>query len=67
MNLAIQERMTLENEMRRALEREEFELHYQPICDHRGKWQGLEALARWRHPERGLISPALFIPSYNFV
>ncbi len=62
MNLAIQERMTLENEMRRALEREEFELHYQPICDHRGKWQGLEALARWRHPERGLISPALFIP-----
>jgi diguanylate cyclase (GGDEF)-like protein/PAS domain S-box-containing protein len=62
MNLAIEERMTLENEMRLALERQEFELHYQPICDCRGEWQGLEALARWRHPERGVISPSLFIP-----
>ncbi len=62
MNRAIEERMTLENEMRSALEREEFELHYQPICDHRGEWLGLEALVRWHHPERGVILPGLFIP-----
>jgi diguanylate cyclase (GGDEF)-like protein/PAS domain S-box-containing protein len=62
MNRAIEERMMLENEMRLALERQEFELHYQPICDCRGEWRGLEALVRWRHPERGVISPALFIP-----
>lgn len=62
MNLAIEERLTLENEMRLALERREFELHYQPVCDSQGEWVGLEALARWSHHERGMIPPSLFIP-----
>jgi diguanylate cyclase (GGDEF)-like protein/PAS domain S-box-containing protein len=62
MNIAIEERMILENEMRVALEHGEFELHYQPICDIHGEWRGLEALLRWHHPEKGLIPPALFVP-----
>lgn len=49
--------------MRRALEREEFFLDYQPIVALRDKTMvALEALVRWRHPQRGLISPAEFIP-----
>ncbi len=56
-------RLHLEADLRQALERREFELHYQPVMrleDRRVV--GFEALVRWRHPERGLISPALFIP-----
>lgn len=57
------ERLSLENDMRRALEREEFFLDYQPIVALRDKTVvSLEALVRWRHPQRGLISPAEFIP-----
>lgn len=57
------ERLSLENDMRRALEREEFFLDYQPIVALRDKTMvALEALVRWRHPQRGLISPAEFIP-----
>jgi diguanylate cyclase (GGDEF)-like protein len=57
------ERLSLENDMRRALEREEFFLDYQPIVALRDKTVvALEALVRWRHPQRGLISPAEFIP-----
>jgi len=55
--------MQLENDLRRAIERQEFELHYQPIVDlATEQLQGFEALVRWRHPERGLVSPMDFIP-----
>jgi diguanylate cyclase (GGDEF)-like protein len=63
MDAAVQERRMLENDMRKALVQGQFELHYQPIVNlHSNKVTGVEALLRWRHPERGLISPAQFIP-----
>jgi EAL domain-containing protein (putative c-di-GMP-specific phosphodiesterase class I)/CheY-like chemotaxis protein len=56
-------RMTMEKHLRRALEREEFLLHYQPQVDLRtGRITGMEALLRWQSPELGLVSPAGFIP-----
>ena len=56
-------RLTLEAELRRALDRGEFRLHYQPQIDLAdNRLIGLEALVRWIHPERGIISPAEFIP-----
>ncbi len=55
-------RLRLEKDMRRALEREEFTVLYQPQTDAVGQVRGCEALVRWNHPERGLISPAEFIP-----
>lgn len=54
----------LEQELRRALEQHEFEMHYQPILSLQSRQiAGFEALIRWRHPERGLVSPALFMPT----
>ena len=53
----------LESELRRALRRDELELHYQPrLCLNTGKILGLEALVRWRHAERGLLPPSEFVP-----
>jgi diguanylate cyclase (GGDEF)-like protein len=53
----------LETDLRRALEQQEFRLHYQPImCLRSEKITGFEALVRWQHPVRGLVSPAEFIP-----
>jgi diguanylate cyclase (GGDEF)-like protein len=55
--------VALEAELRRALERDEIEIHYQPIIRLKdGVVAGFEALLRWRHPERGMIEPDRFIP-----
>ena len=57
------EHMQIENDLRRALQREELELHYQPVVRLRdGSIVAMEALLRWNHPERGLIGPLAFIP-----
>ena len=54
--------LELETDLRRAVEREEFVLHYQPIvCLGSGRLLGFEALLRWKHPERGLLQPADFL------
>jgi len=56
-------RLQMETDLRRGIERGEFGLHYQPIVDLRtGHIAGVEALLRWRHPERGWIAPGDFVP-----
>lgn len=56
-------RLNLEHEFRRAIEEQQIEVHYQPIVTTaEGEIVGFEALARWMHPERGMISPDQFIP-----
>jgi predicted signal transduction protein with EAL and GGDEF domain len=62
MQAAVTQRMALENALRDALARREFALYYQPQVDGEGNITGAEALVRWNHPERGLVSPAEFIP-----
>jgi diguanylate cyclase (GGDEF)-like protein/PAS domain S-box-containing protein len=57
-------RLEVENDLRRAIEQEEFVVHYQPIVrldDEEGVWR-IEALVRWDHPERGLLDPDEFVP-----
>jgi diguanylate cyclase len=59
---AAEQRRREEAELRRALDEDEFEVHYQPIVDLNGEHAvGVEALVRWRHPERGLLPPAAFL------
>jgi diguanylate cyclase (GGDEF)-like protein/PAS domain S-box-containing protein len=63
MNAAALRRLSLESGLRRALDREEFTIHYQPQMDiSTNNITGMEALVRWQHPEMGLVSPAEFIP-----
>jgi len=63
LNSYAQERFSLETGLRQALARDEFLLHYQPQVDlATGQITGVEALLRWQHPDRGLVSPAKFIP-----
>ena len=57
------ERLSIESALRRAVEPEQFELHYQPqVAIATGEIVGMEALVRWRHPDMGLVSPNKFIP-----
>jgi diguanylate cyclase (GGDEF)-like protein/PAS domain S-box-containing protein len=63
MYLEALKRLELENDIRRAFLAEEFVVHYQPIVDLRSdEVQGVEALIRWNHPERGLLNPEEFVP-----
>jgi diguanylate cyclase (GGDEF)-like protein/PAS domain S-box-containing protein len=63
MNAQAHGRLRLENDLRRAVERHELELHYQPQLDlATGEVCAVEALVRWRHPVRGLVLPNAFIP-----
>lgn len=63
LNQVIQRRAAIERDLRTALQKNQFRLHYQPQLDLRnGQLVGVEALLRWQHPERGDISPAEFIP-----
>lgn len=62
-NAAANERLSLEGELRHAIEREEFAVYYQPQIDLRtGRIIGAETLVRWQHPQRGLLPPAEFLP-----
>ncbi|MEH2180793.1 putative bifunctional diguanylate cyclase/phosphodiesterase [Nostoc sp.] len=62
-NAQLQERITLENELRGALERNQLLVYYQPLVDlHSGQIIAVEALVRWQHPTLGLVSPTKFIP-----
>jgi diguanylate cyclase (GGDEF)-like protein/PAS domain S-box-containing protein len=62
-NIHTLERLTLESQMRRAIDNGEFTLHYQPKVElATGRITGVEALVRWQHPEHGLLPPARFIP-----
>src|SRR5207237_9791757 len=63
MNEARQRRANLEGDLPQALSLKQLELHYQPKVDTKtGLIHGVEALARWRHPQRGLVPPGEFIP-----
>jgi diguanylate cyclase (GGDEF)-like protein/PAS domain S-box-containing protein len=61
--LAAMKRLALEADLRRAIAQKQFQLHYQPQLDLRsGELTGVEALIRWRHPQRGMVAPMEFIP-----
>ncbi|MGY3609208.1 MULTISPECIES: putative bifunctional diguanylate cyclase/phosphodiesterase [unclassified Bradyrhizobium] len=63
MQTMISARAALETDLREDLKREAFLLHYQPQVDHGGRLLGAEALARWPHTQKGMVSPSEFIPA----
>lgn len=64
MSLDMHKRLTLETDLQRALKNQEFTLFYQPIIDLKSEnLVGFEALMRWQHPKKGIVSPNLFIPA----
>jgi diguanylate cyclase (GGDEF)-like protein len=63
MDQEVKDRQQIETDLREAIERKDLELHYQPIINlHTNALSGFEALTRWRHPVKGLVPPAVFIP-----
>jgi diguanylate cyclase (GGDEF)-like protein/PAS domain S-box-containing protein len=62
MQAAVNARSNLEADLRHGLAHGELFVHYQPVVDHHARLVGVEALVRWRHPERGMVSPCDFIP-----
>jgi diguanylate cyclase (GGDEF)-like protein/PAS domain S-box-containing protein len=62
MQAAVEARVAMENDLRRGLKQGEFVLHYQPQVNAEGRVIGAEALARWQHPQSGLVAPGAFIP-----
>lgn len=62
MQTALDERTALETDLRLAMGLRQFSVHYQPQIDSQGRVLGAEVLLRWLHPERGMVSPAKFIP-----
>ena len=62
MQAAASARAALEIDLRHGLQQQEFLLYYQPVVDQDGNITGVEALLRWRHPTRGMVSPGEFIP-----
>jgi diguanylate cyclase (GGDEF)-like protein/PAS domain S-box-containing protein len=62
MDNRLRERRAIQRELRSAVDRNEFRLHYQPLAKIDGEVIGFEALVRWHHPQRGMVSPATFIP-----
>ena len=63
MSAELEARNTLESDLRHGIARGQLQLHYQPVFDVKtGAWRSVEALVRWRHPEKGLIPPDQFIP-----
>ncbi|MCL7930299.1 putative bifunctional diguanylate cyclase/phosphodiesterase [Halomonas llamarensis] len=61
-NTKLTQRLMLRNDLQDAINQEQFSLHYQPLIRHDGTVKGFEALLRWQHPEKGVISPGRFIP-----
>ncbi len=62
MDLALRDRRALEQDLRQALAQESLALHFQPLFDSKRRVIAFEALSRWMHPTRGLVSPTIFIP-----
>jgi diguanylate cyclase (GGDEF)-like protein/PAS domain S-box-containing protein len=62
MQAEVTARAALDDDLREALREGQFCLYYQPQVDSTGNWTGAEALVRWQHPRRGMVSPAEFIP-----
>ncbi|WPB57049.1 EAL domain-containing protein [Xylophilus sp. GOD-11R] len=62
MQEAAQARMRLESDLRQALAKQSLIVYYQPVVDRQGRMSGVEALVRWPHPQRGMVSPGDFIP-----